>query len=154
MSDMFNKMALFNTNLSWLSCLVPPPWIWAIQETYSGKGAFKGDLSKSSTTTVRWFCWEHYIEKFKSVIFETWYVFTNKSCTIVVRQISSKIIICGDRVYHRKFRYELKDVIIEFKDIQKRLNELLETQWFECCMSLIFKFVKVMLSIIKLCHSI
>ena len=46
----------------------------------------------------------------------------------VVRQISSKIIMCGDRVYHRKFRYKLQDVIIEFKINQKRLNELIETQ--------------------------
>ena len=46
----------------------------------------------------------------------------------VVRQISSKIILCGDRVYHRKFRYKLQDVIIEFKVIQERLNELIETQ--------------------------
>ena len=46
----------------------------------------------------------------------------------LVRLISSKIILCGDRVYHRRFCYKIEDVIIEFKDIQKRLQNLIETQ--------------------------
>ena len=46
----------------------------------------------------------------------------------LVRQISSKIIMCGDRVCHQKFHYKIEDVIIEFKDIQKRLHNLIETQ--------------------------
>ena len=46
----------------------------------------------------------------------------------IISQISSEVLICDDRVYHRKFRYKLKAAIIDFKEIQKRLIELLETQ--------------------------
>ena len=54
----------------------------------------------------------------------------NQSLTTeVIRQISSKILICGDKVYHRKFRFKLEKPLIEFEEIQKRLNEIFEIQW-------------------------
>ena len=45
----------------------------------------------------------------------------------IIPQISSRVLICDERVYHLKFRYKLTSVVIDFKEIQKRLIELLET---------------------------
>ena len=63
--------------------------------------------------------------------------------TDIISQISSKVLICDDRVYHRKFRYKLKMFIIDFKEIQKRFIEQLESQWLTCCVILKFKFSKL-----------
>ena len=63
--------------------------------------------------------------------------------TDIISQISSKVLICDDRVYHRKFRYKLKMVIIDFKEIQKHFIEQLESQWLTCCVILKFKFSKL-----------
>ena len=44
--DVFNP----HDNLG-LACMVvkfSPPWIWPVQESHSGKGAAKGDLSKKA----------------------------------------------------------------------------------------------------------
>ena len=46
----------------------------------------------------------------------------------IIPQISSKVLICDDKVYHRKFRYGLKAAIIDFKKIQKRFIEQLESE--------------------------
>ena len=42
---------------------------------------------------------------------------------------------CDDRVHHREIRYRLKAAMIDFKEIQKRLIELLETQWLKFCVN-------------------
>ena len=62
---------------------------------------------------------------FYSQIFDT----TDPSLSAdIIPQISSKVLICDDRVYHRKFRYKLKAAITDFKEIQKRFIEQLESE--------------------------
>ena len=46
----------------------------------------------------------------------------------IIPQISSKVLICDDKVYHQKFRYGLETAIIDFKKIQKRFIEQLESE--------------------------
>ena len=75
-------------------------------------------------------CYGHFHAKVENSIIPTfWIVSLDPSLQAVITpQISSKVLICDDKVYHRKFRYGLKAAIIDFKKIQKRFIEQLESK--------------------------
>ena len=75
-------------------------------------------------------CYGHFHAKVEnSTIPTVWIVSLDPSVSAdIIPQISSKVLICDDKVYHRKFRYGLKAAIIDFKKIQKRFIEQLESE--------------------------
>ena len=75
-------------------------------------------------------CYGHFHAKVENSTIPTiWIVSLDPSLSAdIIPQISSKVLIYDDKVYHRKFGYGLKAAIIDFQMIQKLFIQQLESE--------------------------